>query len=249
MSVLWQKKIDDKCYEVRNAGHTLRLYTDGVLHSEYNPNHAVTGSVWDLLFLPAFFYPAGTVRNVLVLGVGGGTVIQYLLKYVQPRRITGVDLNPVHLRIAKDYFGLCDRQVHLHHADAQVWLHHYRGAQFDMIIEDLFAEKEREPVRAVAADNNWLSCLSNKLVAHGCLVVNFINGGHLRRSAVCQPVSQRKFANRYVLSTPVTENRVAVLFRAPVDRALLRPRLRQTSALRHCLANGRLRYTLRTLDC
>lgn len=250
MAVLWRKQVDNKSYEVRNAGQTLRLYTDGVLHSEYNPNRAVTGSVWDLLFLPAFFYPPGCVRNVLVLGVGGGTVIQYMLKYIRPQRITGVDLDRVHLHVAKRYFGLDDdRNVDLHAADARRWLREYRGEKFDLIVEDLFAERGREPVRAVPADRSWLSDLRSRLAPSGCLVMNFINGRHLRQSAICRSGMERSFADRYVLSTPSTENRVAVLFRAPTDRALLRPRLRQTKILHDSLQQGRLRYTLRALDC
>ena len=55
MAILWQKKIKNTQYEVRSAGQTRRLYTDGVFHSQFNPNRAITGGVWDLLMLPTFF--------------------------------------------------------------------------------------------------------------------------------------------------------------------------------------------------
>ena len=49
MAIVWQDTRDGTHYQVRTAGKTLRLYTDGVLHSQYNPVKRLTGSVWDLL--------------------------------------------------------------------------------------------------------------------------------------------------------------------------------------------------------
>ena len=59
MAVLFEKVANGRVYQVRSAGNSRRLYTDGVFHSQYNPNHIITGSVWDLLFLPSQFYVKG----------------------------------------------------------------------------------------------------------------------------------------------------------------------------------------------
>ena len=56
MAILWQKTVDQNRYEIRTAGKTRRLYTNGVCHSEFNADKIFTGSVWDLLILPAWFY-------------------------------------------------------------------------------------------------------------------------------------------------------------------------------------------------
>ena len=247
MALLWARDVGGTRYEVRCAGNTLRLYTGGVLHTEYNPTRAVTGSVWDLLMLPAMFYPEGSVRRVLVLGVGGGAVMHMLLRYVEPEEIVGVDLDAMHLKIAKQHFDLQDSRIQLRREDAKEWLTNYRSEPFDMIIEDLFLESNREPLRAIAVDFDWLNVLTRNLTARGCLVMNFISYAHLRCSAICAPGAERLFPSRYVLSTPATENRVAALFRARMDRALLRPRLRTTPVLRRCLERGQLRFLLRSL--
>lgn len=55
MAVVWRAERDDVQYEVRSHGKTLRLYANGVQHSEYHPDRLFTGSVWDLLWLPVFF--------------------------------------------------------------------------------------------------------------------------------------------------------------------------------------------------
>lgn len=55
MAIVWSRQLSGVHYEVRSAGNSLRLYTDGVFHSQYNPCRLITGHVWDLLMLPAFF--------------------------------------------------------------------------------------------------------------------------------------------------------------------------------------------------
>ena len=72
MALLWEKRAGGVCYQVRTAGNTVRLYTNGVLHTQYNPTRLLTGSVWDLLLLGALFVPRERMRRVLLLGVGGG---------------------------------------------------------------------------------------------------------------------------------------------------------------------------------
>ncbi len=149
MAVLWEKRVNGVSYEVRTAGRTRRLYSDGVFHSQYNPARPVTGHVWDLLMIPAFFHAPGSVRRVLVLGVGGGAVIALLQRFVAPRAMVGVELNPLHLFVARRFFGITQRSVHLVRADARTWIRDYDGPPFDMIIDDLFGEQNGEPVRAV----------------------------------------------------------------------------------------------------
>ena len=106
MALVWKKKIRGANYEIRKAGNTTRLYTDGVFHSQFNPDNPITRSIWDLLMLPAYFYEPNTIKRILVLGVGGGSVIRLLHNYIQPDEITGIELNPVHVTIAKRFFGI-----------------------------------------------------------------------------------------------------------------------------------------------
>ncbi|WP_455210375.1 spermidine synthase, partial [Kaarinaea lacus] len=145
MALLWSEQSGGTRYEVRTAGNSLRLYTDGVFHSQYNPTNPITGSVWDLLFLPAFFYPPQRIKRVLVLGVGGGAVMRQLLHFVDPDEIVGVELNATHLMLAKKYFGLRRKKITLIEDDAVQWMRHYRGDKFDMIIDDVFAEQDGSP--------------------------------------------------------------------------------------------------------
>ncbi|MBU2885055.1 class I SAM-dependent methyltransferase [Gilvimarinus agarilyticus] len=158
--------------EVRRAGQSLRLYTDGTFHSQFNPARLIENNLWDLLWLPALL-PAVPPRRVLVLGVGGGAVMRKLQKILPNALLVGVDISAEHLRIARKVFGVKGRNVLLLEADALAFVRHYRGPAFDLIIDDLFATNGGEPQRVVAMDSSWLGALNPLLSARGQLTVNF----------------------------------------------------------------------------
>ncbi len=182
MAVIWQKKVSANHYEVRTAGNSVRLYKNGVFHSQWNDQRPLSNGVWDLLFLPALFYPVQRVKRVLVLGVGGGAVINQFSCLLQPETIIGVELDPVHLMVARRFFGVNGNAVELVEADALSWLANYRGEKFDIIIEDLFTEVDGEPVRVAPAGEAWLSALLSHLQPHGSLVINFEDAAQMRNS-------------------------------------------------------------------
>jgi spermidine synthase len=246
MSIVWEQVRGGTRYQVRRAGGSLRLYTNGVLHSQYNPARPLTGSVWDLLTVPAFLLAPGAVRRVLVLGIGGGAVIQQLRHFVQPHTVLGVELSAVHLTIARRFFGVRGEGVRLVRADAVQWLRAYRGAPFDLVVDDLFGDVHGQPVRAVAADRRWSALLLRHLTPHGIVVVNFPTRQELEASALlCEPRIRACFASAFRLSTAQNDNAVGAFCRMPTSSRQLRERLRKTPGLDP--RRSRLRYRIRSL--
>lgn len=207
MAVLWEKQTGGVHYEVRTAGGSLRLYTNGVLHTQYNPKRRWTGSVWDLLTMTTLLRPPQQIRRVLVLGVGGGAAIRQLLQFFPEAQITGVELNPVHVQVAKRFFGLRDAGVELVCANAVTYLALYDGAPFDLIIDDLFGDRDGIPCRAVTADADWLDLLATHLAPGGQLTINFAGSSDAGR-APWRDVFGPRFPAVLSLSTPGCENRV-----------------------------------------
>ena len=233
MAILWQKTIKNTRYEVRTAGQTRRLYTDGVFHSQYNAEHEVTGGVWDMLMLPAFFYPPESIQRVLVLGVGGGAVIQLLQRYIQPAEIVGVELNPVHIMLAKRYFGVTNKSAELIQADAIKWIEDYSGPPFDMIIDDLFGEQDGEPVRAVKANKAWFEKLNAHLSPEGVLVMNFISAKDLKN---CAALSYKKVSAFFTASFKFTlthyDNSVGAFLKKGATSQMLRQNINNIEELK-----------------
>ncbi len=247
MAVIWHKTEGDTRYEVRQAGNSLRLYTNGVFHSQYNPKQPVTGNVWDLLMLPAFFQPQ-RIRRVLVLGVGGGAVIRQLNHFLKPELIVGVELNPVHLEVARDHFGVEASNVELHEVDAIWWLRQYRGERFDLIIEDLFNDNNGEPERVIVADKPWMRRLLKHLTPYGTLVINFGSPQELKECAwFDDPTMRIKFPAAFKLTTPLYENAIGAFLRDEVESSELRRNLADWPELDGTKRSCRLNYVIRRL--
>jgi spermidine synthase len=233
MAILWQKNLNGTSYQVRTAGQSRRLYTDGVFHSQFHPARATAGGIWDLLMLPALFYSPQKIQRVLVLGVGGGAVIRQLHRYIEPAEIVGVELNPVHLEVAQRFFGVDKSMAQLHQADAIQWVRDYDGPKFDMIIEDLFGEEHGEPVRAIKADKDWCRCLSKLLTRDGMLVLNFIDRPEMRHSeCLSRQNLSRNFKSAFLLTLPKYENVIVALLKTASDSRTLRSNLEKRAAFK-----------------
>jgi spermidine synthase len=248
MAILWQKTSGATRYEVRSAGRTRRLYTNGVFHSQYNPKKALSGGIWDLLLLPIFFAKPEKIKRVLVLGVGGGTVIQQLKRYSGVKKIIGVELNPIHILVARKYFGVKKSLAELHHADAVHWLKKYQGPPFDLIIEDLFGERNGEPLRAVPASSSWMKVLNKNLARDGILVMNFIGTTEIRHSGfISSETVNRKFKSAFQFTLPMYENVIAAFLKFKGDPATLRNNIEQTEGLNSAKAQRQLNFRVRKI--
>jgi spermidine synthase len=215
MAIIWQYTNDKDHYEVRKAGASIRLYSNGVFHSQYNPKQKLSNSIWDLLILPLFFYPRDKIKRILLLGVGGGAAINLLHHYIEPEHIVGIELNSIHLKVARQYFNIKKQQAELICEDATIWLKDYSGPPFDMIIDDLFGHKDGETLRAVKLDSAWMTLLNRNLSKQGILVANTAELADFRESGFMKNQRIRSmFKTSYKLTHPTCANRVFAFCKA-----------------------------------
>ena len=227
MAIVWQSSSGDDHYQVRTAGKSVRLYKNKVFHSQWNDNRPLSGGVWDLLFLPALFLPSDSVKRVLLLGVGGGAVIRQYLSFLAIEQVVGVELDAQHLKVAREFFGVNQPNVELHQADALEWVKSYRGPKFDIVIDDLFSEKDGEPVRVVEASKRWFCSLRKLLRPNGALIMNFEEPAHLRDSgaAYLDAIGKKSVDCRYAFTLSTYGNCVGAFLSNEVKPATLRARL------------------------
>lgn len=248
MAVMWETRQGDTHYEVRAAGGSRRLYTNGVFHSQYNPNNPITGNVWDLILLPVFFYRAAEIKRILMLGVGGGAVIQQLNYFIEPAEIIGIEYDPVHIDIARRFFNVTQKNVDLRQADAVDWLENYRGPKFDLIIDDLFGEVDGEPSRAVEAGNKWVRRLFSNVTPQGMVVCNFISFRELKASAYMQDrLLQSRIKSAFSLSNPYYVNAIGAFLGKDAASKQLRERLQGMPLFNSPQKLGKLNYRIRKL--
>lgn len=174
MALIWSHKVEGNRYEVRSAGASLRLYRNGVNHSQWNPHRPLSGSIWDLITLPALHRPVSSLDNALILGFGAGTVARQLSDLAGVKRIVGIEIDPMHLSIAQGFFE-CSESCDLVAADAVEWVQEEgQEAHYDLIIDDLYSEENSIPMRCAPMDVHWFHTLVRLLRPGGILVLNTI---------------------------------------------------------------------------
>lgn len=239
MALVWAHTAGSQRYEIRTAGRSVRLYTNGVLHSQYHPERTFGGGVWDLLGLPALWRDPPRLSGILLLGLGGGAVVRQLHELVEWDRLVAVERNPVHLDVSRRFFGLDRIDAELVELDARSWVRSRAAGRFDLIIDDLFSDSGGEAARAVPFTRQWYRRLRGLLAEDGILVVNFPDGRELERMLNKVPALKRDFDSIYKFTIPAYGNAVAALLRdgrSPSDLA------RAVAALRPRRRTARLRY-------
>jgi spermidine synthase len=245
MAVIYSQDTEGTRYEIRTAGRSIRLYTNNVLHTQYHPDKRVTGGVWDLLALPAL--ALGKAKRALVLGVGGGAAIHLLRDWCPGVQITGVELNPVHLALARRFFNLKGRQLSLIRGDARDFVQQYKGEKFDLVIEDLFGGNGA-PDRTFEADSTWCAALGRLVSTDGAMVINTLERRQLLATAFVQDAKTRKqWQSGLCLTVPAYENHVGVFFRKPVSAGQLRNAIRADQTRLQQENRGQLRYKINPL--
>lgn len=231
MALIWSHLDGGNRYELRSAGASLRLYRNGVNHSQWNPDRPLSGSIWDLITLPALQRSVGRIEDALILGFGAGTVARQLCDLAGVRRVVGLELDPMHLSIAQGFFD-CDARCQLVAADAVEWVRSQeKRACFDLIIDDLYDEEGGVPTRCAPMDAEWFEAILELLRPEGILVLNVIEPGKVSH---LPPVSEANFRQRLPHRTMYQidgyENRVLAFSSVPFSAEAQLANLRRICA-------------------
>ncbi|MEE9333841.1 MAG: hypothetical protein V3U65_07095 [Granulosicoccaceae bacterium] len=215
MPLLWEHTNHDTHYSVRRAGESIRLYSNGVFHTQWNPRKPFAGGVWDCLSLPSLYRSTAKQQRVLVLGLGGGAIVQQLQSLLPDAHITAVEIDPIHIQVARDWFGITDGMADIVEADAVTWLASYKGAGFDYIVDDLFGHFSSDVRRSHQLDISWLKNLGACLNADGTLVCNCESTKELKSSLASY--RGRGFVEAYSWHLSNYDNAIGVFLREPID--------------------------------
>ena len=130
---------------VQEGTRTELILNEGqAIHSIYDTQNLLTGGPWDYMVVAGAFRPAQPVevapKDVAILGLAGGTSArQFTAAYGAGVRITGVEIDPDILDVAKTYFHLDEPNVHPVVADARYWLDTQAG-KYDVVVMDAYCQ-------------------------------------------------------------------------------------------------------------
>lgn len=157
------------------------------------------------------------VSAVAMLGVGGGSTINYLSEYLGTAAIVGVELDPTVLKLAKEDFRLGDNPaLQLVESDGRVFLMR-RNRMFDLMILDAYRDGH---VPSHMLTRQFYELLSRRLSDSGVAAINLHYGTALFDSSV--RTIQSVFAD--VDLYPAGGNVVVVASKRPIDHNEVRAR-------------------------
>lgn len=133
--------------------------------------YPLVGSVWDYMgLLPTLSQPEGKTLDVGIVGLAGGTVARELLAFfkgIYDVQIEGAEIDPLIIRLAKDYFRL-PPEVNAHAQDGRAFL--ARSAKkFDIIVTDAY----RQPyIPFHLTTQEYFSVVKSRLKPRGICSIN-----------------------------------------------------------------------------
>jgi spermidine synthase len=222
--------------EVRAGRRGRALRVDGTFASWYAPGRALTGSVWDALAAPLCWLPPARRRDVLVLGLGGGSAARLVRALAPSARIVGVERSAEVLRAAHRHFGLGALGLEIVQADARDYLARARG-RFDAVIEDVFVGTARSVRKPEWMLEGGLAAAARRVRRGGLLVVNTID----ETAAVARALAHAGLPPRLELRIEGWSNRVLVAGPNDLDARTLRRRVQQSPVLAPALRRLSLR--------
>lgn len=110
------------------------------------------------------------IDNVLLLGLGAGSVVKLLRELGIHVPVTAVELDPEVVRLGKKYFHLSeDKNLIIEEGEDAIQWVKTRPKKFDLVVVDLFVD---EVVPAAAEDPAFLQALRQMVKPDGMLVWN-----------------------------------------------------------------------------
>jgi len=150
-------------------------------------------------------YLAPAPQSVLVIGLGGGTLVDALQRTLPDAAIDAVELDPAVVRVAKAYFDFQPGpRTHVHEEDGRVFVKRAlrAGRRYDLVMLDAY---DHEYIPEHMLTREFLEEVKGILAPHGVVAANTFSGSRLydHESATYAAVFGRLFnlkrSNRVIL--------------------------------------------------
>lgn len=154
-------------------------------------------------------------RNVLFLGLGGGSKQKFLWKYFPKCRLETVEWSPLVIEVSYNYFYVPrDKRMNIVCDNAANFLAQGEENLYDLIFIDLYIENKMSPI--VSSSDFFKKCEA-KLKKGGVLVWNLWRGSSqdLVESTI-QKMSDIFGMNFLILTNQESSNYVLIIFKEPI---------------------------------
>ncbi|MDF3128299.1 fused MFS/spermidine synthase [Kiritimatiellaeota bacterium B1221] len=186
---------------------TIDFNVIGATHATWHPVRLMTGHAWDAITAATLLHPA-PIQNLLMLGLGGGTVLRQLRHFLPDAEFTAVEIDGEMIRLARKYMELDQTGVEVVHGDAFAFLETHTG-KYDVIIDDLYRCGESDVERPAPVNAEQLKQHTRLLHSDGSLMMNFVVGrGHHSMHRSARKAYENTFSSIRAIRPPHSHNEV-----------------------------------------
>lgn len=198
----------------RNRDGSIDFDVVGATHATWHPSRLMTGHAWDAITGAVLLHPEPP-GSLLMLGLGGGTVLRQLRRFLPGVQLTAVEIDGDMIRLARTYMDLDALEVEIIEADAFAYLGETRR-RFDIVVDDLYRCGEKDVERPEEVTRELIGTLRDRLAPGGSLVMNFVTGaGHHRQHRRARKAFLESFASVRAIRPPLSHNEALVGTTAP----------------------------------
>jgi spermidine synthase len=223
----------------RRIGERVDLDVEGATFASYHPRLKMTGYSWDALTAASLLHPDSPPRSLLLLGLGGGTMLHQLRTLVPHIDVVAVEIDPEIVRLAREHMALEETGAEVVVDDAYAFLHDCKRT-FDVVVDDLFLTGPDDVERSGIPEGAVLDDMRARLNPRGVLVANLITDvGHRAVRRATRASFRASFAEVRVVKPPRGLNEILV-----GGAALSKPRMARKAGERLGEAEDRRLWSL-----
>ena len=146
-------------------------------------------------------------KRVLVVGLGGGTIPSFLHKHYPKTRIDAVDIDPVVVEVAKQFFGFHeDETLKAYVQDGRQFIEE-RPNVYDIIFLDAFGS---ESIPYHLATREFLEAVRRAITAQGVVLADVWGPGSNRLYHSMVRTYQEVFDELYILDVQGSANKILI---------------------------------------
>ncbi len=204
----------------RHGGYDFEVA--GGTHATWADDRIMTGYAWDAIAAGALLRPGAPPRSILMLGLGGGTAVRQLRRFLPLARITAVEIDPGMIDLARRYMHLDELDVDVVSGDAYAYVAD-ADALFDVVIDDVYLGAKDDVVRPADGTAALMQRLRARTTPGGAVLANLVTGaGHERVRRQFRQVLQEAFPSLRVVRSAKGFNETIVGGNALAGTARLR---------------------------
>ncbi|MCC5844574.1 MAG: fused MFS/spermidine synthase [Verrucomicrobia bacterium] len=199
---------------IESADGAIDFDVIGATHATWHPRLLLTGHAWDAI-TAATLMGRTPPESLLLLGLGGGTVLRQLRFFLPDTRMTAVEIDPGMIRLARTHMAIDELDLEIIQDDAYAFLQR-DTRRFDRVIDDLYRCGDTDVERPAPVTTAGIRALQEHLKPDGCLIMNFVlGGGHRKVHQAGRKAFSECFDHVRAIQPPLSHNEILVGTRAP----------------------------------